>query len=414
MLFEKKGAKFIKTIVFLGTMKSGSSRDALRVANEMGYVTCLLTKNMDHIKHRDEFPEVTFMYYVDLDYLPEVRNAIATLKLQNHIIEAIISFVDPYCGLAAQLAEENRLESFTASALYKMENKLVTRETLSDTPYNPRYLVVNQKNQAIIDKSIKSMLPVVVKYVESNGSRDVYRCETYEEYRRYINTLFRMYPKGTVLIEELVDGPQVIVEVLVNQEEINIMAIIEQEIIINQNHFIITGYNLVIDDETEMYQQLKQDTIAIINQFGLKHGPCHLEMRYVNNQWKVIEINPRISGGGMNQMLLVGLGINVVKETLNLALEKSVDLNPKHKNYTYTKYVTINKSGIVSRITGKKQAMDSPGVQFIFIKPRRGKRLSPPVNLGNRYAFVIACGASQEEAKTNATQAAAKIQFHYY
>ena len=110
------------------------------------------------------------MYYVDLDYLPEVRNAIMTLKAQNHAIYAIVSFVDPYCGLAAQLSEENCLESFTASALYKMENKLVTREVLEDTPYNPRYLVVKAKNCEQTEKKAEAMLPLVLKYVESNLS----------------------------------------------------------------------------------------------------------------------------------------------------------------------------------------------------------------------------------------------------
>lgn len=395
-------------------MKSGSSRDALRVANEMGYVTCLLTKNMDHIQKRDEFPEVSIMYYVDLDYLPEVRNAIMTLKVQNHVIYAIVSFVDPYCGLAAQLSEENRLDSFTAAALYKMENKLITREVLENTPYNPRYLVVNSQNRDAVEKSIEAMLPVVLKYVESNGSRDVYLCKGKEDFCRYLSTLLRNYPRGNVLVEELIDGPQVIVEVLVNNEITNIIAIIEQEILINQNHFIVTGYNLVIDDETEKYQKLKQDVKTIVKQFGLKHGPCHLEMRYFDNEWKVIEINPRISGGGMNQLLLIGLGLNLVKETINLALEEKVDLEPKQKTPTFAKYLTIKKNGILARITGKNQVIASPGVQFVYIKPRRGKKLYPPLNLGNRYAYVIATGESSEEAKENAHKALEKLKFHFY
>ncbi|MGI6729331.1 MAG: ATP-grasp domain-containing protein [Bacilli bacterium] len=395
-------------------MKSGSSRDALRTAQEMGYVTCLLTKNTEHIKKQSEFPEVSLMYYVDLDYPPEVRNAIMTLKAQNHAIYAIVSFVDPYCGLAAQLSEENRLESFTASALYKMANKLVTREVLEDTPYNPRYLVVNAKNREQTEKKAEAMLPLVLKYVESNGSRDVFLCKTKEDYRRFLNRLLRNYPRGNVLAEEFIDGRQVIVEVLATNGTINIIAIIEQEIMINRNHFIVTGYNLVTKDETENYRKLKADVKKIIEKFGLVNGPCHLEMRCLNGEWKVIEMNPRISGGGMNQLLSIGLGINLVKETLNLALDEKVTLEPKYRIPTFAQYLTVKRGGVLARITGKNQVSQSPGVRFVFIKPRRGKQLYPPINLGNRYAYVIATGETGEEAKTNAQKALEKLKFHYY
>ena len=203
--------------------------------------------------------------------------------------------MDPYCGLAAQLSEENRLESFTASALYKMENKLVTREVLEDTPYNPRYLVVKAKPRAT-ERRPKRCFPRF-EICGIKRSRDVFLCKTKEDYRRFLNRLLRNYPRGNVLAEEFIDGRQVIVEVLATNGTINIIAIIEQEIMINRNHFIVTGYNLVTKDETENYRKLKADVKKIIEKFGLVNGPCHLEMRCLNGEWKVIEMNPRISGG---------------------------------------------------------------------------------------------------------------------
>ncbi len=60
----------------------------------------------------------------------------------------------------------------------------------------------------------------------------------------------------------------------------------------------------------------------IIDMHGLKYGPCHLEMRLVKNRLKLFEINFRISGGGMNNLIKAGYDIDLVKETLNCSFLK--------------------------------------------------------------------------------------------
>ena len=135
-------------------------------------------------------------------------------------------------------------------------------------------------------------------------------------------------------------------------------------------------------------------------------------MRLVKGNWKLIEINPRISGAGMNRLLDIGYGINLVQETLKLALKKEVDLEPKHNKHTFAQYVTLDRSGILKKTTGKREVLNSPGVEYIYVKPRKGSYLSPPSSLGNRYAFVIATGSTEKEARWNAKSAAEKIVFH--
>ena len=57
-----------------------------------------------------------------------------------------------------------------------------------------------------------------------------------------------------------------------------------------------------------------------IKDLGVTNAASHLEVRYVNGIWKLIEINPRISGGAMNRMIEEAFGINLVEETIKLYL----------------------------------------------------------------------------------------------
>ncbi|MGI6768707.1 MAG: ATP-grasp domain-containing protein [Bacilli bacterium] len=409
---HEKGRINIDIIIFLGTQKSGSSREALQAAENLGYFTCLFTKNYKQISDRHSYPEVHIMQYCALDNIDAVRETIRYLQHSALKIRAIVSFIDPYCALAARLAEEFGVGCFSYEAMEIMQNKHKTRELLKDSPYNPRFTVITKENYEESERTVKRLLPAVIKYIDSNGSRDVYYCDRYSDYLKNSERLFNQYGDGTLILEEYLDGEQFIVEVLVIAGKVNIVAVVEQEIEYINEHFIITGYNLLTNYSRSYFEKLKKSTEEIVKLYGLENGPCHLEMRLVKGNWKLVEINPRISGAGMNRFLDIGFGINLVQETLKLALGKEVNLERKHNKNTFAQHVILERSGILKKITGKREVLASPGVKYVYVKPRKGSYLSPPSSLGNRYAFVIATGGTEKEARWNAKSAAEKIVFH--
>src|SRR4051812_24819773 len=126
------------TIVFLGSHKSGSSRDAIIAANDMGYFTVLLTDRKKWLKQREEFPDVHQMLLVD-DLLNKevIYKNISLLQEQGKQIKAFISFIDPLVSTAAQISKELGLSKLSVDALYKMEDKTRFRETLKKNPVTP-------------------------------------------------------------------------------------------------------------------------------------------------------------------------------------------------------------------------------------------------------------------------------------
>jgi len=244
----------------------------------------------------------------------------------------------------------------------------------------------------------------------STGSKDVLKITSYKEFNYYMRKLLEKYPGGPILIEEYLDGPQYLVETIVNEGNLNIIAIFKQEITFGER-FIITGYGLLNHQEDGFYNKLKSAVETIISKHGLKYGPCHLEMRLVKHNWKLVEINPRISGGGMNDLIKAGLGINLVKETLKILIGQKPNFKPQYTKNVFAQYVTVSESGILKRVIGRNISLKAPGVIKVYIKPRKGSFLTPPLSMGNRYAYIIATGNTAEEAKINARFAASHISF---
>ena len=94
---------FMQTIVFLGSNKSGTSRDAIKAAEELGYYTVLLTNRERFMKQRNEFPDVKQMIYVENVDRRNSKEQITILQQQGKHICCCISFIDPYVHLAATL-----------------------------------------------------------------------------------------------------------------------------------------------------------------------------------------------------------------------------------------------------------------------------------------------------------------------
>ncbi|WP_245698244.1 ATP-grasp domain-containing protein [Sporosarcina ureilytica] len=340
-----------------------------------------------------------------------IRGEIEQLQRQGKIIKAILSFVDPFVSMAAKLMNETCNSAISVEALEKMEDKATTRRVLDKNTATPKYNVFKTTDNLNEYMKKSFNFPKIVKSAVSKASKNVYLVESKFEMEKAMKRVLKNYPLQKIILEEYLDGPQYLVEVLVCNGKINIVAIFKQEIT-KEITFIVTGYELQLNLTEERFKKLYQAVESILKDLKVMNAACHLEIRYVNENWKLIEINPRISGGAMNRMIKEAYGINLVEETIKLYLGYEPDLKRKYENHIYTHYITIGSYGYVLKITGRNKATHLPGVREVYIKPRKGAIVTPPRSMGHRYGYVIASGASRAEAKKNAVNAARNIKFY--
>ncbi|KOP80365.1 biotin carboxylase [Lysinibacillus sp. FJAT-14745] len=396
----------MKTIIFIGTNKSGSSREAIRAAEKLGYFTVLFTNNEKQIQQRKAYPDVHKMIFIDTSNIEVMSKEIDKLFNIGLDIKTIVSFVDPFVHIASILCDEFCYNLTSSTAIEIMEDKEKTRDFLKNQPYSPNF-VLKKPNESL---SNNMEFPLIVKSPKSTGSKDVLLATNKSQLDKHLEFLQSKNPNETVMIEEYIEGPQYLVEALVYKRQAQIIGIIKQEIT-KGKRFIITGYGVLVEPPKDIQTGLEEVLNSIVKAFNIETGTLHLELRLTKNGWKLIEINPRISGGAMNNMLKAALGISLVEETLKLFLGEQPNVKPRYKKFVFTKYVIVEKKGILERVIGKNRATNSTGVVEVFVKPRKGTLLTPPLSMGHRYAYVIAEGATLAEAKNNAITAAKEIKF---
>ncbi len=398
----------MKAIIFVGCNKFGTSYEALITAKKMGYCTILLTDKKSH-----DFPEAdNIIYMQDLHELKTCIDVIKKLQEEGFDICACLSLIDPFVSHAANLAQHFNINEISHDSLYIMENKIRLRDTLKTLGSSPFHTTFHNDTpmDPFINKN-KAILPLIIKPPTTNGSKDVFLVDSEEKLRSALHFVQKKHPNHPVLVEQYLLGPQYLIEIIVIKKKLFIIGIIAQDFS-DDSGFIITGYQspaMLTEEETASLTIVIQE---IIEKLGISTVSCHLEMRLVNGEWKLVEINPRMSGGAMNKIIEEGTGINLIKEIINLHLGKAPSLLKTKNQHVYAKYLTISRRGKLLKVIGKDKALKHDGIKYVYVKPIEGKILTTPSTMGHRYACVVAASHTAEEAKSIALAAAKEIKFY--
>ncbi|PFP44081.1 biotin carboxylase, partial [Bacillus cereus] len=101
---------------------------------KLNFFTVLLTKKTKFIEERDTFPDVHQMIFTDINDYDNIITTIEKINKSGKNIKGIFSFIDPFVYLAARLSEKFCSNIVSTEAIYRMENKILTRNVLKDLP----------------------------------------------------------------------------------------------------------------------------------------------------------------------------------------------------------------------------------------------------------------------------------------
>ncbi|NWQ41340.1 ATP-grasp domain-containing protein [Bacillus sp. EB106-08-02-XG196] len=402
----------MKSIVFLGTNKTGSSYEGIRAAKSLGYETILLTNRTIFIEEKEGYKEIDDARLIDMSDTDEIFLAITDLMNEGKIVDCFISFLDEYVYLAALLTNVICNTPLTYEPLEIMTDKILTREFLSGKNYTPFFKVLSSPETIENEvNELNDQFPLIIKSPQSNGSKDVLLVGNIWECKRGVKQLLRKNSELPILVEEYLEGPQYLIEVMVYHSTITIVAIVEQEVTKGER-FIITGYSICPKLLLEQLPGLKETVYSIIEDFQFRNGTCHLEMKLTNKGWKLIEINPRMAGGAMNRMIEEAFGVNLAEQTIRLYAGNEPDLIRRQEKAIYAQYLIVSSIGKLLKVSGCDSAEEQAGVIEVYTKAATGQIVTPPRSMGQRYGYVLAAADSKSQARKCAINGAQQIQFY--
>lgn len=336
----------MKKILLLGGSKQ--QIPAIDCAKKRGYYTILC----------DYLPDNPGQDYADKFYLESTTDKEAILKIaQKEKIDGIVAYAsDPAAPTAAYVAEKLGLPTNPYKSVKILANKDLFRKFLKNNGFNcPNMIEANSYNE-LIEKIEKLKFPVIIKPVDSSGSKGITKLSNKENLNFYYEKALKFSREKKVIVEEVIEGlgfPLAGDGFSVNGKLI-FYAFAD-------DHFDYSASNsLAPVAETYPYIQSKTLQNKIVNEIqrvfdllNIKTGAYNFEVR-VDKEENIylMEIGPRNGGNGIPSITKYATGIDMIEYTIKAAMgENCNDLTMKEvEGYWSTYMVHSNKSGKLKEI----------------------------------------------------------------
>ncbi len=252
--------------------------------------------------------------------------------------------------------------------------------------------------------------PVVIKPPDSSGSRGVRKVDDARQLAEAFAAA-KTHTHGPVLVEAFMDGVEATIEAMTFQGETRILAISDKE------HLpfpacVSIGLNFPAYFDSAMHREIAVLVTRAVAALGIDNGPTHTEVIVTSTGPMLVETAAR--GGGyrlFSDIIPLVSGVDAVKATLDIALGRVPEIEPKFQRGAVLKFFAPQTFGVLRTVTGVERAKQVTGVVDVVIEVKPGESLKPITADGERPGYIIARGTTRNEALQAAGTAEQTVAF---
>lgn len=400
-------------LLFIEANTTGTGMLALQQAAALGVTPVLFTNS------RARYPALEQSDWqvieCDTNSLPALRQTIeAALPVAE--IGGITTTSEFYIEAVAELTAAYGLSGNPLTAMRTCRNKALTRLALAGAGVRqPRFTIVCDEDE--IQPALESIgLPCVVKPADDTGSNLVRLCRTeYEvlEQSRQILAL-RQNVRGqptalTVLVEEFLDAPEYSVEMFSWQGRSVCVGITEKHLL-GLPHFVEHRHIFPAPLPPAVTASIDETVRRALSAAGITTGATHTEVKLTSAGCAIIEINARLAGGMIPELVRHATGIDLLEQQLRAALGQPPALVPTAHDSAGIQFIVAQNDGPLMTIEGVADALALPGVMEVTISARPGMIVRPPRSAYDRLGYIIVHRPTYADTIAQLDQATARIE----
>ena len=262
-------------------------------------------------------------------------------SLHDHGVDGVVAFTDSQLALAAQLADSLGLQGNATAVIDRLNDKYLQRSALAEAGIlGPRFVRIPRTDDAAaaVARTSELSFPVVVKPCHGDSSRDVISIDGPAE----LGALLELAAAEPTRREDFIAE-----EYLANRTRGGHQAFasyVSVEMIVQSGRPVplaITGRFPLAEpfresgsfmphalDEDEAAQVLDLAVEAAVA-VGVCSGALHTEIKLTPSGPRVIEVNGRVGGGGIDSLYARAHGTSLSQLAVRVAMGEHVDLVPE-------------------------------------------------------------------------------------
>lgn len=242
--------------------------------------------------------------------------------------------------------------------------------------------------------------PVIVKPVSGSGSVGVKLCLDPEEVSAHAAQLLnqRQNERGApvarrILVESVASGPEYSVETF----GLEVIGITQKHLGALPD-FVEIGHDHPAQLSPTTAKQIESIAQQSLVALGLGWGPAHIELRLTESGPQIIEVNPRLAGGYIPELVRLSCGIDLISETIALVVGAQPQLSRSCHEHTSIRFILSPGDGTLIGVEGLDHAQSVPGIVDVKLYSQPGVEIRRHGDFRDRVGHVIARGSTHEEA----------------
>ncbi|WP_181188280.1 ATP-grasp domain-containing protein [Actinopolyspora mortivallis] len=202
-----------------------------------------------------------------------------------------------------------------------------------------------------------------------------------------------------VLVEEYLDGPEISVDTLVWDDEIDPLYVARKELSPPPN-FEEIGHSVDRADPILEDTELREALALVHKAVGLTRAWTHSEWRLTSRGPRLVEINARSGGDFISYLGLLTTGIDAGLAAAELALGHRPVPGTANHEAAAVRFLYPEVETVVGRITIDHDRLP-PAIKVARVLAQPGHVLElPPASHTGRYAMLVAVGGSAAECRS--------------
>jgi S-sulfo-L-cysteine synthase (3-phospho-L-serine-dependent) len=382
-------------ILFIESNTTGSGVTAVKVSQKLGLCPVLIAETPT--RYPDIIETGCEILTCNTNRLESLINAIEGYCTTEELC-GCLSTSEYYLEAAAMLASKYGLFGNSLQSVQTCRNKVLTRSILAKHNFlQPRYAVVDNVEQCATTACIVG-LPCVVKPPDDSGSNNVVLCRTQQEVLDATIKILQLSRNSrgqdilhSVLIEEYQSEPEYSVEMFTWCGKSYCLGI-TQKTISGTPYFIESRHVFPALLSKHVENEIILTVEQALRRVGLSIGPSHTEVKWTSEGCSIIEVNARLGGGMIPELIRLVTGVNVMEEYIKCLMGFPPNLDLRYTGYAGIQFFMSNQNGTVNQINGAELASKLPGVKDVKINCSSGTEVRIPRNFSERLGYVIAVG----------------------
>lgn len=235
--------------------------------------------------------------------------------------------------------------------------------------------------------------PIIVKPRDNSGSRGVKICNTPTELKESIDEALQYSHLDSVLVEEVIEGPEYSIESLHYDGKSEVIQFTEKKTT-PFPYNVELGHKQPANLSGDVKNQIREIVSKIGVALKFENCPSHTELKVNERGIFVIETSPRLGGDYITSTLTpLSTGINMEDQLLHIALGEPVDTKTGRVDKASGVLFFDFPEGKVVKIDPKiYKVVTWPGVYSFNLKLKEGDTIGKITSSLNRYGEFIVKG----------------------